>query len=113
MKGAEKHEAAAARPGDGHPAGPTEAAVRRALEKVIDPEVGLDVVTMGMVYGVEIDRGEVTVRYTLTTPGCPMEGPITQGIVAVVSALEGVTGVNAELVWEPAWNPGMIRADAW
>jgi len=84
-------------------------AVMEALGQVVDPEIGLDIVTLGMVYGVEVDDGVVTVTFTLTTPGCPMEGPITQGVVAVVSALPGVRDVVANRVWDPPWNPGMIR----
>lgn len=90
-----------------------ELTVYDALGDVIDPEVGLDIVTMGLVYGVMIDDGVVTIRYTLTTPGCPMEAHLTNGIVGRVAALEGVRDVVPELVWEPQWNPGMIEEGAW
>ena len=83
-----------------------------ALATVIDPELGLDIVTLGLVYGVELEGSTASITYTLTTPGCPMERAITSGVRGAVSAVVGIDRVDTHIVWEPAWNPGMIAPDA-
>ena len=83
-----------------------------ALATVVDPELGLDLVTLGLVYGVEVDGSTARITYTLTTRGCPMERAITDGVRAAVSAVEGIGRVETQIVWEPAWHPGMIAPNA-
>ena len=85
----------------------------RQLAKLIDPEIGLDIVTIGLVYGVTIEDDVAWITHTLTTKGCPMERLITDGIRAAALEVDGICGVETRLVWEPTWHAGMIAPGAW
>ncbi len=89
--------------------GELETQVYRQLERVVDPEVGMDIVKLGLVYDVAITTGDVAVTMTLTTPGCPLGQAMTQGAQRAVQELPWVQSVDVRLVWDPPWNPAMIR----
>lgn len=86
-----------------------EAAVREALRQVKDPELDLNIIDLGLVYSVEVAAGDVRIEMTLTSPGCPAGPMITNDAYRVVRALEGVTDVNIDIVWEPYWTPERIE----
>jgi metal-sulfur cluster biosynthetic enzyme len=91
----------------------SEEEVYEALEEVIDPELGLDFVSLGLVYDVEIENeGEVFVTFTLTTPACPIGPQVSQQMKEFVGDLEGVTAVHPKMVFEPSWSPEMMSEDA-
>jgi metal-sulfur cluster biosynthetic enzyme len=87
-------------------------AIWTALSTVIDPELGLDIVTLGLVYGVDVSGDTTRVTYTLTTLGCPMERAITEGVRSAVLDVVGISRVDTHIVWDPAWHPGMIAPNA-
>jgi metal-sulfur cluster biosynthetic enzyme len=82
-----------------------EPTVRDALRQVIDPELGCNIVDLGLLYDIQISDGKVTVRMTLTTPGCPMQESLAWGVQSALLNLEGVETVDVELVWDPPWSP--------
>jgi len=87
-------------------AAPSPDTVRKALRAVKDPELNLNIIDIGLVYDVEVSQaGEVHVRMTLTSPGCPAGTEIIDDVKRVVADLEGVQAVEVELVWDPYWTP--------
>jgi metal-sulfur cluster biosynthetic enzyme len=86
----------------------TEEKVLEALYQVIDPEIGCNIVDLGLVYDVTIAGDTVTVRMTLTTPGCPMSETMVWGVKQALLNLPSVMNAEVELVWNPPWNPAMM-----
>ena len=91
---------------------PSEADVMDALSNVIDPELGLDFVELGLIYGVEVADGHVHVTYTLTTPGCPIGPMVDEQIEEFVGEVEGVKSVDSEMTFTPPWSPERMSEDA-
>ena len=79
-----------------------------ALRQVIDPEIGCNLVDLGLIYNIAIHGTTVKVTMTLTTPGCPMHESLCQGVQMAVLNLEGVDDSEVELVWDPPWHPSMM-----
>ena len=79
-------------------------AVINALKDVYDPEIPINIVDLGLIYDVEVDSGEVAVRMTLTTAGCPMGAYLAQQAEWRVAELDGVEDVTIDLVWDPPWS---------
>jgi len=75
---------------------------------VIDPEIGCNVVDLGLIYNLDIREGLVTVKMTLTTPGCPVGESMAQGVEWAVMGVPGVQGAEVEIVWDPPWHPAMM-----
>ena len=85
---------------------PTPESVRKALRAVKDPELNLNIIDIGLVYDIEVNEpGMVHVRMTLTSPGCPAGTEIIDDVKKVAADMEGVQGVEVELVWDPYWTP--------
>ena len=87
--------------------------VYEALEEVIDPELGLDFVSLGLVYDVEIENeSEVYVTFTLTTPACPIGPQVSEQMKEFVGDIDGVKDVFPKMIFDPPWSPEMMSEDA-
>ena len=91
---------------------PTVDDVQEALTNVIDPELGLDFVELGLIYDVEIEDGEVFISFTLTSPGCPIGPQVSEQIEEFVGELDGVSGVYPKMTFSPPWTPDMMSEEA-
>jgi metal-sulfur cluster biosynthetic enzyme len=85
-----------------------ESLVLETLRQVVDPEIDCNIVDLGLIYGTRIEGRKVTVKMTLTTPGCPMHESIAWGVKNALRSLEAVEEAEVEVVWDPPWNPSMM-----
>jgi metal-sulfur cluster biosynthetic enzyme len=92
----------------------TEEIVEGMLQDVLDPEIQIDVVNLGMIYGIEIspDERKVRITMTLTTMGCPLYDEIKEKIIQQVKLLDDALEVEVDLTYEPPWNPEMMSDEA-
>ena len=86
--------------------------VEEALTNVIDPELGLDFVELGLVYEIEVDGGEVDITFTLTSPGCPIGPQVSDQMQEFVGELDCVEAVRPHMTFNPPWTPDLMSEDA-
>ncbi len=91
---------------------PSRLTLAERLRSVIDPEVGLNIVALGLIYDLQVEDGEATVRLTMTTPACPMSSYIKRQVGGVLQKTPGLRRGVVELVWDPPWSPHMIEPEA-
>ena len=93
-----------------HPA-QDEVRVVAALAEVLDPELGIDVVALGLAYALHLVGDAITVEMTLTTPGCPLHDTIERDVRRRLERLDGVRFVDVQIVWDPPWHPSRMRLE--
>ena len=90
-----------------------EETIREVLKKVVDPEIGVNIVELGLVYQVEIRPEEVYIQLTMTSPACPLHGVITRNMDKELrQAFPDLGEMTIELVWDPPWSPTMMSETA-
>jgi metal-sulfur cluster biosynthetic enzyme len=90
----------------------TRSLIHEALRNVYDPELGVNVVDLGLIYVVDVNNeGHVTITMTLTTPGCPMHESIGDGVGVALQDIPGITSGEIRLVWDPPWDPSRMTEE--
>src|SRR3954453_12412361 len=92
--------------------GPKKDEATQALTNVIDPELGLDFVELGLVYDIEVEGGDVHITFTLTSPGCPIGPQVTEQMKEFVSEVPEVVRVFPKMVFSPPWTPDLMSEEA-
>lgn len=90
----------------------TQEAVEAQLKNVYDPELGINVLDLGLIYNIYIEDDLVELKMTLTTQGCPLHDSITTGVEKAIQEIPGVTAVKITLVWDPPWTPERMSEEA-
>ncbi|HUZ76021.1 MAG TPA: iron-sulfur cluster assembly protein [Chloroflexota bacterium] len=91
----------------------TKEEITEALKQVYDPELNINVVDLGLVYGTELDdQGNVKITMTLTSPGCPIGPMVGEMVQDALGPLEGIGTVDVDIVWTPPWHPGKMSEEA-
>ncbi|MFQ5906498.1 MAG: metal-sulfur cluster assembly factor [bacterium] len=90
----------------------TKDAVMKALSDVMDPELGVSLVDLGLIYDVNVEDDKVEVKMTLTAPGCPLHSVLRQNAQDRIAQIEGVKDANVQVVWDPPWKPEMMSEKA-
>ena len=90
----------------------TEQGVLEVLSEVYDPEIPIDIVNLGLIYGIDIDGGNVLITMTMTAPGCPASTQIAGESKLMVEEMDGVESVDIEIVWDPPWDPSKMSEEA-
>lgn len=90
----------------------TKELVMQKLSEVVDPEIGLNIVEMGLIYSVEISDDSVDVKMTLTAPGCPLQTTLASIAKDAIQQIPGVKRANIQIVWDPPWHPSMMSEEA-
>lgn len=85
--------------------------LKEALKQVTDPEIGISIVDLGLIYGIELDENKCRIRMTLTGPGCPAGGQILAAVHHVARMTTGLEDVQVDLVWDPPWDPRTMASD--